>query len=643
MNQLPRHSISSPMGLKLSYPNPNKFAKSYTTDNSNLPPPPQSQPPLLIDTASSNTLRGNDPLHSGKPPATPWTSSFMDTTKPKRIWVKTPNGNPTTITAYSEDIVDDLKTLVIQKYPNTIGRYDDAANLILKIDVSNSRGTNTSPNTNLKSAVDNNNNNNINYIILEPDQNVWHLLDTYFPHGMGMNDALVIDVLPLEQESPTDTQFHRQEQRRTSSFDNSKLVHDPVKQPHPIQSGQSMHRPNPISPHASFQHGTPHSIPSQKYPPTRIQTAAGANSHYVERSVSPATNASKNISPVPIYRSLSQSIISPNQKDQNPQAVLLLPKNFSLSNNQTSTPSRTKNSPEETLTTSEQQQAPTPSSSSSTTTTTATPSASTKKLSEEDKSDNSHNNNNSSHDSQSIAPSTSTTLKDVEPFDAPKPEQDNASFGLPTSSPSTRADAVKKNSEPLSSSSITKSTKSERSDPTLDKVLPSISVLVVEDNAINQAILGAFLRKRKIHYQIAKNGQDAIDKWKKGGFHLVLMDIQLPVKSGIEATKEIRHLEKLNKIGVFDEKDMNKVSSIALTEADTLDSNVFRSPVIIVALTASSNSSVDRKNALTAGCNDYLTKPVNLVWLQNKITEWGCMQALIDFEGWKSKNNWNVV
>ena len=107
----------------------------------------------------------------------------------------------------------------------------------------------------------------------------------------------------------------------------------------------------------------------------------------------------------------------------------------------------------------------------------------------------------------------------------------------------------------------------------------------------------------------------------KGGFHLVLMDIQLPVKSGIEATKEIRHLEKLNRIGVFHENEIGK--NVIINEEDRLTSNTFRSPVIIVALTASSNSSVDKTNALTAGCNDYLTKPVNLVWLQNKITEWG--------------------
>lgn len=176
---------------------------------------------------------------------------------------------------------------------------------------------------------------------------------------------------------------------------------------------------------------------------------------------------------------------------------------------------------------------------------------------------------------------------------------------------------------------------------TFDRVLPLISVLVVEDNSINQAILGAFLRKHKIHYEIAKNGQEAIDKWRKGGFHLVLMDIQLPVKSGIEATQEIRYLEKVNKIGVFAQHEL--AQSVGdpqnnIAEVEKLDLSAFRSPVIIVALTASSNSSIDKKNALTAGCNDFLTKPVNLVWLQNKITEWGCMQALINFDGWRANS-----
>lgn len=101
------------------------------------------------------------------------------------------------------------------------------------------------------------------------------------------------------------------------------------------------------------------------------------------------------------------------------------------------------------------------------------------------------------------------------------------------------------------------------------------------------------------------------------------MDIQLPVMSGIEATKEIRRLERVNHIGVFSEETSDKPSP-----EDELGDLPFPSPVIIVALTASSRES-DRNEALAAGCNDFLTKPVGAPWLERKAIEWGCMQALI--------------
>lgn len=109
------------------------------------------------------------------------------------------------------------------------------------------------------------------------------------------------------------------------------------------------------------------------------------------------------------------------------------------------------------------------------------------------------------------------------------------------------------------------------------------------------------------------------------------MDIQLPVMDGIAATKEIRKMEKNNKIGVFPSTPMSESSRP--TEAAPAASP-FRSAVIIVALTASSLQT-DRVNALAAGCNDFLTKPVSLKWLEKKTVEWGCMQALIDFDGWR--------
>ncbi|EMC93878.1 hypothetical protein BAUCODRAFT_75302 [Baudoinia panamericana UAMH 10762] len=197
----------------------------------------------------------------------------------------------------------------------------------------------------------------------------------------------------------------------------------------------------------------------------------------------------------------------------------------------------------------------------------------------------------------------------------------------------------------------------------LDGSVPPINVLIVEDNIINLRILEGLMKRLKVRWQTAMNGQIAVDKWRGGGYHLVLMDIQMPVMNGLQATKEIRRLERVNGIGVFsadsatpspveerkrnseadtnggstseptvngDAKGKDKVSDDKLAINDGL----FKSPVIIVALTASSLQS-DRHEALAAGCNDFLTKPVNFVWLERKVKEWGCMQALIDFDGWR--------
>lgn len=177
----------------------------------------------------------------------------------------------------------------------------------------------------------------------------------------------------------------------------------------------------------------------------------------------------------------------------------------------------------------------------------------------------------------------------------------------------------------------------------LDGSVPPINVLIVEDNIINLRVLGAFMQRLKVRWQRAMNGKEAVTKWRAGGFHLVLMDIQLPIMNGLEATKEIRRLERVNGIVVFSSGSSESPHSKPgehgyereMNEDDRLgDKSLFKSPVIIVALTASSLQS-DRHEALAAGCNDFLTKPVNFVWLERKVKEWGCMQALIDFDGWR--------
>jgi osomolarity two-component system response regulator SSK1 len=144
----------------------------------------------------------------------------------------------------------------------------------------------------------------------------------------------------------------------------------------------------------------------------------------------------------------------------------------------------------------------------------------------------------------------------------------------------------------------------------LNGSVPPINVLIVEDNPINLKLLEAFVKRLKVRWATAMNGRDAVKKWRTGGFHLVLMDIQLPVMNGLEATREIRRLERVNSIGVFTSAPSSTTGNGEddIQEPDRLQSpSLFKSPVIIVALTASSLQS-DRHEALAAGCNDFLTK-----------------------------------
>jgi osomolarity two-component system, response regulator SSK1 len=148
----------------------------------------------------------------------------------------------------------------------------------------------------------------------------------------------------------------------------------------------------------------------------------------------------------------------------------------------------------------------------------------------------------------------------------------------------------------------------------LDGTVPPINVLLVEDNVINLKLLEAFMKRLKVRWKSAMNGKEAVAMWRTGGFHLVLMDIQLPVMNGLDATREIRRLEALNGIGVFSgspleggQKNGALNGEVAGEEDKLTDRSLFKSPVIIVALTASSLQS-DRHEALAAGCNDFLTK-----------------------------------
>ncbi|KAA3654489.1 MAG: response regulator [Proteobacteria bacterium] len=129
-----------------------------------------------------------------------------------------------------------------------------------------------------------------------------------------------------------------------------------------------------------------------------------------------------------------------------------------------------------------------------------------------------------------------------------------------------------------------------RSDPGLRS---RARVLLVEDHPVNAEIVCALLGECGCRVTVASNGREAIAMYRKGAFDLILMDIQMPEMDGIEATREIRRAERT--------------------------SGGERVPIL--ALTANAQRD-DRAAALSAGMDDYLTKPVTGERLREALVRW---------------------
>ena len=127
----------------------------------------------------------------------------------------------------------------------------------------------------------------------------------------------------------------------------------------------------------------------------------------------------------------------------------------------------------------------------------------------------------------------------------------------------------------------------------------SVRLLLAEDDLTNQQVAKGILSKFGFEVDIAGNGMEAVSAFKKGGYDLVLMDVQMPIMDGIQATREIR----------------------------ALDHTVENTDIPIVAMTAHAMTT-DRSLCLESGMNDYITKPVdpqNLLetlfrWLPDKLS-----------------------
>jgi CheY-like chemotaxis protein len=116
-------------------------------------------------------------------------------------------------------------------------------------------------------------------------------------------------------------------------------------------------------------------------------------------------------------------------------------------------------------------------------------------------------------------------------------------------------------------------------------------ILLAEDNAINQEIVKAILKVLGCHVEVAINGLEAVEIFKRGDCDLILMDCMMPEMDGYTATKEIRALEK---------------------------SAGLRPPIPILALTANAMEG-DREKCLAAGMTDYLAKPISIAALREKV------------------------
>jgi CheY-like chemotaxis protein/HPt (histidine-containing phosphotransfer) domain-containing protein len=118
-------------------------------------------------------------------------------------------------------------------------------------------------------------------------------------------------------------------------------------------------------------------------------------------------------------------------------------------------------------------------------------------------------------------------------------------------------------------------------------------ILLVEDNPTNQKVAIAMLDGLGHDVELAENGREAMERLGKRRFDLVLMDCQMPVLDGYDATRAIRDP----------------------------DSGVLDHEVPVIAMTAHAQAG-DRDKCLAAGMNDYLSKPIHPERLQEMVAGW---------------------
>ena len=122
-------------------------------------------------------------------------------------------------------------------------------------------------------------------------------------------------------------------------------------------------------------------------------------------------------------------------------------------------------------------------------------------------------------------------------------------------------------------------------------------ILLAEDNLVNQKLAVRILEKQGHLVEVVENGLEAYEAIKRNKYDVVLMDVQMPVMGGFEATEKIRQWEK---------------------KSNPIDSLTFRTPII--ALTAHAMLG-DREKSLAKGMDDYVSKPLKPKLLMQTINK----------------------
>lgn len=127
-----------------------------------------------------------------------------------------------------------------------------------------------------------------------------------------------------------------------------------------------------------------------------------------------------------------------------------------------------------------------------------------------------------------------------------------------------------------------------------------IHLLVVEDNQINRLLIMEMLQRIEVKCSLAENGEEALDFLAKHHFHGILMDCQMPVMDGFQATQAIRQLEQ---------------------------HSAPPKHIPIIAVTANAMPG-DKEHCLACGMDDFLCKPFRLEQLFNTLKRWGLVNVL---------------